>query len=133
MKRFVRLTLVIIALMFSAIATSETTEEQENVCESYYDYDSFISVAQVNEQLVSRSWPELPMILRQARMIAYAIFQIKVSPSGEVCYIEFIGGNSVILKPLLAPEIKKWKFRSNRPFWGLVVIRYESGRGFQLL
>lgn len=126
---------MIFALMIPAMTASGTTAEQESVCDQsvYYDENLYISIAQIHEQLVSLSWPELSPIMRQARMEAQVVFQIKVSPSGIVCSVEFIGGNRLILEPLLTPEIKKWKFRPDRPFWGLIAIRYVSGRGFRLL
>jgi hypothetical protein len=131
MKSLVWLVVVFIALMFPAITTSETMEKQESICEEsvYYGEHLYISIAQIHEQLISLSWPTPPSF---ARIVGNAVFQIKVSMSGEVCSIESIGGQSIVLA-LLAPEIKKWKFSPNKPFWGIVAIRYTSSEGFRLL
>jgi len=124
-----------IVLLFPTVATCESTEEQEFICDNpvYYDEDLYISIAQIHERLVSLSWPDIPGIAKLARVSANAVFQIKVSASGEVCSIESIGGNPIFI-PSLKLEVKKWKFRPNRPFGGIIAIRYtSSGRGFRLL
>ena len=133
MRYFVGLLFVFIVLMFPAIAVDESKEELESACDEAVSYSNLhISIAEVHERIVSMSWPEeLPPLYRYARYNAYAVFQIKVSTSGNVCFIESIGGNPFFLS-LLANEIEKWKFRQNRPFWGVIAIRSESGR-FQLL
>lgn len=134
MKRLVKLAFVLIALMFPVIAFSESTEERDSTCEDsvYYFENLHISIPQIHERLVSLSWPDITPFLRLARMNAYALFQIKVSTTGEVCFIESKSGSPLIVHPL-TPEIKKWKFQPNRPFWGVIVIRYVSTEGFQFL
>ena len=135
MKHILRFIFVLIALMFPTIVAGEPTEEQESICDKpdHYDEDLYISIAQIHERLVSLSWPYAPPIYWTARVNVYAVFQIKVSTSGEVCAVESIGGNTVIIPPLTS-EIKKWKFRPNKPFWGAIVIRYvSSGNGFYFL
>jgi len=131
MNYFMRLMLVFITLMFPAIAAGESVEELESICAEpvYYNEDLYISIAQIHERLVSLSWPKPPSF---ASIIGSAVFQIKVSASGEVCSIESIGGQSIVLA-LLKPEVKKWKFRPDGPFWGIIAIRYTSGRGFRFL
>jgi len=112
------------------ITAGEPTEEQESVCGT--SYGLHLSIAQVHERLVNLSWPDILPPLSQARMDAYALFQIKVSTSGEVCFIESKFGSPLIVHPL-TPEIKKWKFQPNKPFLGVIVIRYVSTEGFQFL
>jgi len=133
MRCLTRLLLVFIVLTFPVIMADESKEELGSVCDESVHYSNLhISIAEVHERIVSLSWPEeLPPLYKHARYNTYAVFQIKVSTSGEVCFIESIGGNPFFL-PLLSNEIKKWKFRPNRPFWGVIAIRSESGR-FHLL
>ena len=129
MKYLSNIVVVFIVLMFPAIAFSESTEESESVCEE----GSFISMAQLHERLISRSWPDIPPVARLMRMRVNAVFQIKVSESGAVCSVEPIGGSPIMIPPL-TDEIKNWKFRPGRPFMGVLAIRYESGGGgFRLL
>ena len=134
MKHLLRF--VVVVLLFPVIATSESVEEEELVvCDDsiYYDEHLHISIAEIHERLVSLSWPDILPPLSQARINAYALFQIKVSASGEVCFIESKSGSPLIVHPL-TPAIKKWKFRPNKPFWGVIVIRYvSSGNGFYFL
>jgi len=134
MKRLIILIFAFIALLFSAFAADESTENKESICDEsvYYSEDLYSSISQIHERLVSLSWPDIPPIARRARMSVNAVFQIKVSTSGEVCSIASIGGSPIFIPPL-TDEIKKWKFRPNKPFWGVIVIRYVSSRGFRLL
>jgi len=122
---------VFIALTFSAIAADESTEKQESACDDSVHYGdlSYISIAEIQERIVSLSWPKSPSL---AEIVGTAVFQIKVSTSGEVCSIESIGGQTIVLA-MLKPEVKKWKFRPDRPFWGIVAIRYTTSRGFRFL
>ena len=136
MKYFVLLMFVLIVLMFPCIVNPESVVTRESICDGVIYYDELhISIAEIHERVVSLLWPDPPP---GARMRAYAVFQIKVSKSGEVCSVEFIGGN-VILRSLLTPEIMKWKFLPDMPFMGLVAIRYASdprfpeSKGFQFL
>ena len=136
MKCFFRLMFALIALMFPGIGNPEPAGEHEHICDESIYYDELhISIAEIHERVVNLQWPDPPP---GARMRAYVVFQIKVSKSGEVCIVEFIGGN-LILRSLLTPEIKKWKFLPNMPFMGLVAIRYASdpmfpeSKGFQFL
>lgn len=135
MKHFLRI--AFITLVFPVIAISESTVEQarqEAVCDEpvYYGEPFHLSITQIHERLIQMSWPDIPPPLRLASMNAYVLFQIKVSTSGEVCFIESKFGSPLIVHPL-TPEIKKWKFSPNKPFWGVIVIRYKSGSGFHLL
>ena len=134
MNYYMKVILVFIILMFPAIATSEVREEQECICDKSVDYSehSLLSIADVHERLVNMSWPESTPILWFAKIANYAVFQIKVTASGEVCAIEFIGG-SALVKAALINEVKKWKFRPGKPFFGLIAIRYETSAGFRLL
>ena len=135
MNYLTRMAFVFMALTLPAVAISDdSAEERELVCDKsvYYSEELYISISDVHERIVSLSWPDIPPIARLARMSVNAVFQIKVSPSGEVCSIESIGGSPIFIPPLTT-EIKKWKFRPNRPFCGIIAIRYVSSRGFRLL
>ena len=134
MKHRIRLTFVLIVLMFPTMAISESAEEQDsNFCDESYSEHLHISIAQIHERLVSLLWPDISPPLSQARINAYALFQIKVSASGDVCFVESKFGSPLIVHPL-TPAIKKWKFSPNKPFWGIIVIRYvSSGNGYYLL
>jgi hypothetical protein len=92
----------------------------------------YVSIVEIHEHLISLSWPKPPSFAKFARIIGNAVFQIKVSTSGEVCAVESIGGQSIVLA-MLAPEVKKWKFQPNKPFWGIIAIRYTTNEGFRLL
>jgi len=127
-----RLIFVLIALMVPASAVGESTEEKEFTCDASYGEHLHISIADIHERLVSLSWPDILPPLSQASMDAYALFQIYVSTAGEICFIESKFGSPLIVHPL-TPAIKKWQFRPNKPFWGVIVIRYKSGRGYRLL
>jgi hypothetical protein len=132
MKYLIRLTLVLGALMFPVMVISEPAEERDSTCDASFSEYMHLSIAQIHERLVNLSWPDILPPLSQASMNAYALFQIKVSTTGDVCFIESKFGSPLIVHPL-TPEIKKWKFSPNKPFWGVIVIRYKSGRGYQLL
>ena len=131
MKCLAKLAFALIALMLPVMAADEPAKE--SACNESIGPGELISVAEIHKRLVSMSWPELSPFMRQARMSTPAVFQIKVSSSGSTCAVEFIGGNRLILAPLLTPEIKKWKFRPNEPFLGIIAIWYESSWGFRLL
>ena len=134
MRCLTRLLLVFIVLTFPVITADESKEELGSVCDESVHYGNLqISIAEVYERIAYRTWPEVPPIYRFARITgAYAVFQIKVSTSGEVCFIESIGGNPVIVQPLML-EIKKWRFLPLKPFWGVIAVKYSSSEGFQLL
>ena len=140
MKYFLWLAFSVFMLAFPIAVNSESTgKEHELICDeaAYYGEDLHVSIAEIHDRLVSLSWPETPPTVRFAKMRVYAVFQIKVSLSGEVCSVEFIGGN-VLIKEALISEIKKWKFRPNMQFLGLIAIRYVTGEyasteGFRLL
>jgi len=137
MKFLVRLALVFIALTVSAMAADQSTEEPKSVCDEsvYYGNKLYISIAEVHERVVSLSWPDPPP---GARIEGNAVFQIKVALSGKVCSIESVGGHRLLLA-VLTPEIKKWKFRPEMPFVGLVAVRYAGdprfpeSKGYQFL
>jgi hypothetical protein len=124
---------IFLALLFPVIAADESVKEREANCESVsYNENLYIPVAEIHERLKSLSWPELSSFAKFGRIVGNAVFQIKVSTSGEICSIEPIGGQSIVLA-MLAPEIKKWKFHPDKPFWGIIAIRYTTNEGFRLL
>ena len=134
MKYFMTLILVFITLMFPAMAAGESAGKQDTICSESISYneDLYISIAEIHERLLSLSWPAPTSFAKFAKIMGNAVFQIKVSTSGEVCSVESIGGQSIVLA-MLEPEIKKWKFRPNKPFWGLIAIRYTTNEGFRFL
>jgi len=136
MKYLIRLMFVLILLLLPIVANSESAEEQQLVCDTSLYYNNlYITTSEVYKRIVSRSWPEIPPIYRLARVTGiYNVFQIKVSTSGDVCFIETIGGSPVFV-PVLMSEMKKWKFLPNAPFWGIIAIKFSTtgGENYQLL
>jgi len=122
-----------------ATASLEGGNESDPVCDDPFDYNDamLISVAQIHERLVSLSWPNLTPLVKSANARGYTVLQIRVSTSGKVCHIEpiFTGNNAIIriISESLIPEIKKWEFLPNKPFWGIINIGYEHRIGFRLL
>jgi len=120
-------------------APTTASSESEPVCDEPFDYNDFtlIPVAQIHERLVSLSWPNLTGFVRSANARGYTVLQIRVSTSGKVCHIEPVyNGNNAIIRIIsesLIPEIKKWEFHPNKPFWGIITIGYEHRIGFRLL
>ena len=130
----VAIILIFIAGMIPVILNSESSNVQGHICDEkvYYSEDAYLSVAQMHERLVSLSWPDIPPVARNARISANAVFQIKVTATGEVCSVVPIGGSPIMIPPLEL-EIKNWKFQPGEKFWGLIAIRYVSSREFRLL
>jgi hypothetical protein len=98
-------------------------------CENSSNHNLHISIAQVHERLVSLSWPKPPP---GARIEGYAIFQVGVTTEGKVNCISPIGGHPLLLSHL-ASAIAGWKFRSQMPFLGIIVVRFSSSEGFVFL
>jgi hypothetical protein len=136
MKRRVRLILAFITFMLPAMSISESTEEQSPVCDASRNYTNlYIPSPEIYKRMMYQSWPEIPPPYRLARTTGiYNVFQIKVSTSGDVCFIETVGGNPVFV-PVLMSEIKKWKFRPDAPFWGIIAIKFATSGGeiYQLI
>src|SRR5690242_14671909 len=88
----------------------------------------YITVAQVEQRLMSRQWPAPPP---GARIEGFAVFEIEVSSKGFVVCMNRVGGHPFLLSAL-EPTVRAWKFRPGDVFRGLIPVRYSSA-GYQLL
>ncbi len=90
------------------------------------DVASQISTADLNKRIVSSEMPNYPPAARAVRAIGESVFELVISPEGEIECVIPISGHP-ILRAALMNAMKKWKFeKSQTRFIGRIIIEGKS-------
>jgi outer membrane biosynthesis protein TonB len=85
-----------------------------------------VSTAELNRRIVSKEMPDYPAAARAVRATGESVFELVISPDGEVECVSPISGHP-LLRAVLANSIKKWKFKNDQvKYAGKIIIEGKS-------
>ncbi len=100
-------------------------KENTTICTSM-DGASQIATAELNKRVVSSEMPNYPPAARAVRATGESVFELVISPEGELECVTPISGHP-LLRAVLTNAIKKWKFeKSQARYAGKIVIEGKS-------
>jgi hypothetical protein len=96
-------------------------KENSTSCASM-DEASQISTADLNKRVVSSEMPNYPPVAKAVRAIGESVFELVISPEGELECVIPISGHP-LLRAALMDAMKKWKFEeSGARYAGKIII-----------
>ncbi|MBL8125042.1 MAG: energy transducer TonB [Blastocatellia bacterium] len=85
-----------------------------------------ISTAELNTRIISNEMPKYPPAARAVRATGESVFELVISPDGEVECVTPISGH-LLLRTALVNAMKKWKFqKSENRYTGKIMIEGKS-------
>ncbi|MGE3466367.1 MAG: hypothetical protein AB7J13_05485 [Pyrinomonadaceae bacterium] len=100
-------------------------KENTTTCTSL-DGASQISTAELNKRIVSSEMPSYPPVAKAVRAIGESVFELIISPEGDLECATPISGHP-LLRAALINAMKKWKFdKSPTKYGGKIIIEGKS-------
>jgi hypothetical protein len=83
------------------------SQERKNECES--EEIEQLSTFDFSQKILQKELPEYPAAARAVRAFGEVVFEVVISPEGEVACISAVSGHP-LLRSALSNALKKWKF-----------------------